>query len=447
MFERDWEFPEDDSNILCAEVDPDAVAEWAAACPAPDAIHTPFGELDPQELSRRGRLDALVALERQRAWIDFQQQRVLAAIAAEPGDSPTWLAKNLAREEVGCALRIPDAVAEAKLHTASVLAGQFPATLAALRDGDISLLHARILVDATWDLDAAVAAAVEAAVLPRAAYQTAASFRRSVNRARARLAPRTADEAHAGALADRRVEAHHRLDGMGELRTHLSGEDMLAVWDVISADARELLAAGDERTMPQLRADCLVDRVLGRASGSTGGTGASGAHVQVTVALSTLTGLEDQPGELAGYGPIPAAMARSIATRPGSVWRRLVTDEFGQLLDYGRRTYRPPAGLADHVRAHDQRCVFPTCNRRAADCDLDHLKAWQAHGETNPDNLAAECPRHHQVKHEGGWAVERLPDGTVRWISPTSHVYDKPLDPLPIDRTAELIIGPDPPPF
>ena len=88
MFERDWEFPDEGSTVLCAEVDPDAVAEWAAGWPAPDAIHTPFGELDPQRLSRAGRVDALVALERQRAWIDFQQQRVLAAIAADPGDSP-----------------------------------------------------------------------------------------------------------------------------------------------------------------------------------------------------------------------------------------------------------------------------------------------------------------------------------------------------------------------
>jgi hypothetical protein len=63
--------------------------------------------------------------------------------------------------------------------------------------------------------------------------------------------------------------------------------------------------------------------------------------------------------------------------------------------------------------------VFPTCNRRAKDCDLDHLLAWRDHGETKFDNLASECPRHHQVKHEADWTVQRLPDGTVRWTSPT----------------------------
>ena len=109
------------------------------------------------------------------------------------------------------------------------------------------------------------------------------------------------------------------------------------------------------------------------------------------------------------------------------------------LLDYGRSTYRPPAGLADFVRAWDQRCVFPTCNRRAKDCDIDHLRDWREQGETKFDNLAAECPRHHQMKHEADWTVQRLDDGTVRWTSPTGHTYDRPLDPLPIDRTTELI--------
>jgi hypothetical protein len=52
------------------------------------------------------------------------------------------------------------------------------------------------------------------------------------------------------------------------------------------------------------------------------------------------------------------------------------------------------------------------------------------------------------MKHEADWSVERLPDGTIQWTSPTGHTYDRPLDPLPIDRTAALMRGdPDPPPF
>jgi hypothetical protein len=64
--------------------------------------------------------------------------------------------------------------------------------------------------------------------------------------------------------------------------------------------------------------------------------------IPVCVALSTLLGLDQQPGELAGTGPIPASIARRLAADPTGTWRRLVTDELGKLVDYGRTTYRPP---------------------------------------------------------------------------------------------------------
>src|SRR5207248_2123178 len=83
----------------------------------------------------------------------------------------------------------------------------------------------------------------------------------------------------------------------------------------------------------------------GAGTGSTGGdnngagTGSGGnptkVVVRVTVPISTLMGLDDQPGDLAGYGPIPAAVARDIAA--GGTWKRLLTDPVsGMLLDYGR---------------------------------------------------------------------------------------------------------------
>jgi hypothetical protein len=48
-----------------------------------------------------------------------------------------------------------------------------------------------------------------------------------------------------------------------------------------------------------------------------------------------------EPAELAGYGPIPAAMAREIVA---ATWHRLLIDPAsGALLDYGATTYRPSA--------------------------------------------------------------------------------------------------------
>jgi hypothetical protein len=64
--------------------------------------------------------------------------------------------------------------------------------------------------------------------------------------------------------------------------------------------------------------------------------------VQITVAATTLLGLDDQPAELEGYGPIPASMAIRISEDPTGTWHRLITDRAGRLLDHQTRTYKPP---------------------------------------------------------------------------------------------------------
>ena len=137
--------------------------------------------------------------------------------------------------------------------------------------------------------------------------------------------------------------------------------------------------------------------------------------------LTTLTGTDDQPVELVGYGPIPAATAREIAA--DAVWKRLITDPLsGALLDHGRTTYRPPAALTDWVRARDVHCRFPTCRRRAIDVELDHAIAWTSGGPTANHNLYGGCTHHHHLKHDApGWTVTQTPDGHITWTTPTGH--------------------------
>jgi Domain of unknown function (DUF222) len=227
------------------------------------------------------------------------------------------------------------------------------------------------------------------------------------------------------------------------------------VMTAIDAIARRIPKT-DPRTADQRRADAAVqlaiDALHGRDTGSSTGSGAgigtgSGSRdlprehgmrpsVQVTVALSTLLGLDEQPGDLDGTGPIPASVARRIAADETGTWRRLVTDELGKLIDYGRRTYRPPKDLTDYVIARDRTCRFPHCNRRAARCEIDHREAWECGGATCAFNLDALCPRHHHGKHEAGWTPRRLPNGDLEWTSPTGHRYRKEAATYPIDQTA-----------
>jgi hypothetical protein len=126
---------------------------------------------------------------------------------------------------------------------------------------------------------------------------------------------------------------------------------------------------------------------------------------------------------LAGYGTITAGQARELAARDGATWHRILTDPAsGIVLDYGRTTYAPPAGLADFVRARDPNCIFPGCNVPSNRCDLDHRIPWPK-GPTSADNLAPLCRRHHQLKHDGEWRVHKRPDGYYVWTSPAEIEY------------------------
>ena len=106
---------------------------------------------------------------------------------------------------------------------------------------------------------------------------------------------------------------------------------------------------------------------------------------------------------------VPAMTAWALAA--GGTWRRLVTDPAsGTVVDVGRTRYRPPAGLADLVRARDRACVFPTCHTPAERCDIDHLTAWGQGGTTSLDNLATLCEAHHRLKHTPGSGPHQRPD-------------------------------------
>ena len=229
-------------------------------------------------------------------------------------------------------------------------------------------------------------------------------------------------------------------DGMSEIWMLLPDAGATTFMTAIDALARRV-GCGDERTADQRRADAAVQLALNTLHGSTSDElpreHGLRPSVQVTVALSTLLGLDEQPGELDGCGPIPASVARRIAADETGTWRRLVTDERGRLLDYGRSTYRPPKDLTEHVIARDRTCRFRNCNRQARHCDLDHEQPWEHGGQTSAQNLNAICSRHHHAKHEAGWQPKRGPDGSIEWTSPTGHTYVEEPSTYPVDQTPE----------
>jgi hypothetical protein len=367
------------------------------------------------------------------------------------------LDKHWVREDVACALRLSATTAAIRLELARELT-RLPATVDLLERGGLTEHHARHLAEEIRTLDDAAATAVQAAVLAKAPEQTLATFKRAVRKAVLTEAPKPAEQAHEEAMTQRRVVRTPDSDGMSGIWMLLPDTGATTFMTAVDALACRV-GRDDPRTADQRRADAAIQLALDALSGTSSGGELPREHgmrptVQVTVALSTLLGLDEQPGELDGSGPIPASVARRIAADQTGTWRRLVTDPLGRLLDYGRSTYRPPKDLADHVIARDRTCRFPNCNRRAGRSELDHRTPWEQGGATNQANLDALCSRHHHAKHEARWTPKREVDGSTEWTSPTGHTYVEPSETYPVDHTTDLPepvradeADPDPPPF
>lgn len=382
---------------------------------------------------------------------------------SDAGDPLVPEISEFAVDEVAAALRLSRSAAGARLHVAVELT-RLPAAAAALAAGTLDLPKVRALVDTVAVLDHGSALAVTGRVLPRAATQTVGQLRASLSRAALAVDPGSARRRHAAAVASRQVVLRPARDGMAELCALLPADAAVAVHQRVDELARRQEPGG--REMDARRADALVAAVLG-------GSAPAAASLHVTVPARTALGLGSEPGELAGYGPVPAGMARRLAA--GVRWRTVTTDPVtGAVREVGRRAYpadaaaradlesavrtgpgsggvdgagdgadpageatrdgraggRPAGGggyvpsvaLAELVRLRDRTCRFPGCRHPARRCDLDHVVAWPD-GPTTADNLAALCRHHHRLKHQTAWAVRAGPGGVLEWTGPAGQHY------------------------
>ncbi|GAA2014710.1 hypothetical protein GCM10009818_29060 [Nakamurella flavida] len=176
-------------------------------------------------------------------------------------------------------------------------------------------------------------------------------------------------------------------------------------------------------------------------------------HLQVTLGLHTLAGLDDLPADLAGYGAITAGMARTIAASAASLCTLLADPTTGAVTHAGTHHYRPRQDLRDHLTALTDSCRFPSCRQPAWRCDIDHRNPFDHHrpsagGHTTTSNLDPLCRRHHLFKHHTDWTLRRdQPSPTdpaglgVTWTSPTGHTYPDPPRQVAIPETWTVRLG------
>ena len=187
-------------------------------------------------------------------------------------------------------------------------------------------------------------------------------------------------------------------------------------------------------------------RGLTGSGGLTGLTGLTGLPGDLTgvvgevaafraAGLAMLADLANQPGEIAGYGPITAHIARQTAAQLAQVstWRYAVSHD-GQVIAEGaippdllpeqthelrrwaadatagpdgRAHYRPSTAQTAFVRARDKTCQAPGCRVPAHRCQIDHRLAWIRGGPTIVDNLYCLC-RLCRRRHNRHYAAQRI---------------------------------------
>jgi hypothetical protein len=383
-------------------------------------------------------------------------------------------------DELAAALAISRWAAEKMTGLAHDLAARLPLTRQALRDGIIDAYKAQVIAEATRCLDAAAAAAAEAAIVPdRVTGKTPGQIRAEIAGAVLKADPAAARQRREQAQKDARVELWREDAGTAAIVSFgLPPDEALAADQRITSRAMDLKAAGVPGSMDALRVRAYLDALLGQDTvaryqttprqtasnsrgsstpgGGTAGSGSSGraaagarsgdidrghgpddrdgspagadpehdadshrdpgphpghgphpgepdpgegggrgrgphgepagdstpgsaapeqpsgtgpdgpppapirpaAKINLTIPLATLLGLAEHPGEATGFGPIDAALARTLAAQaaghPATTWCITVTDPDGHPLAHGcarkgrrkrktgRRT-RPPA--------------------------------------------------------------------------------------------------------
>ncbi|MFV2143852.1 DUF222 domain-containing protein [Isoptericola sp. G70] len=462
---------------------PDAWLDEMPGGPGP-SLATMLASTEPADLDDTSLVELLAAWERLAAWAQAGSAAALGELLQRTRGSSRH---EFVADEVSARLGLSRHAAAQHVAVAQGVRS-IPEVADAMAAGVADRRKAEVLV-ATGRLDDARRRQVVRELRHDLEHLTVRQIRDRLRRAEITADPDGTIERHREARRSRSVVFEPVDDAMAYLTAYLPAADAARARAAIDGLGGELhRTPGESRRLDECRADALVALLTGAVEPAvdTPASPMPGAElpcvdapgsqvsqpyasrfhasqfqaprgrsspVQVTIAASTLLGTDDLPAILAGYGPIPAPMARTIATDPEAVWQRILTDPVsGVLTDRSSRSYRPSPALRAAVVARDATCAFPGCGVPASRGDLDHIVPFDAGcggPQTHGDNLHALCRTHHRAKTTGGWAVVRDPaTGTSVWTSPTQHRYaSAPYRADPAGVRPRPRVGDVPPPF
>lgn len=386
-------------------------------------------------------IEGIAYLERLKAAAAARQARLTAAFDRARRAAEAAVGVPAARRGRGIgaevALARRDSPVRGGRHVgfAKALVNEMPHTLAALEAGALSEWRATLVVRESACLDVEDRRRLDAELCSDTKALEGVGDRALAASAKAiayRLDPHAVVDRAARASADRTVTIRPAPDTMTYLTALLPVAQGVSVYAALKRAAD---CCGDGRTRGQVMADTLIERVTGRSADQP-----VPVAVNLVISDQALMGVENSAAVIAGYGPVPAAVAQHLIceavsdSRARATLRRLYANpSSGALVALESRSRIFPKGLADFIGLRDQHCRTPYCD--APIRHRDHADPHHRGGATSADNGLGLCEGCNYVKEAAGWQVRTEAEAgqrhTAEFVTPTGAHHHSTAPPMP----------------
>jgi hypothetical protein len=335
--------------------------------------------LDPGRLNGYDAVRVMRARARLSSHNEAGKLRAMAEVAFSPpgnSDSPVERASTeveYVAAEIAAGLTQTRRTSETELSRALSLNDRLHRVWSALSAGLIDLAKAKVCEKALGHLPQATIDVVLDQILEKAEGITTGQLRAGLSRLILAADPDGSASAFEEGLADRGVATYANPDQTGSFLVHNGNPvDVAAARAHVEEIARRLKTADEPRSLEEIRADVALDLLQGKCRHMR--EPKRGGRTNLLVSADTLLGLSNEPGELEGYGPVMAEIARKSAIENIDGESIFTVTDNGRPVATGTLTRRPTTAQRRHLEAVYPTCVFPGCRQPSFQCDLDHRK-------------------------------------------------------------------------
>ena len=288
-------------------------------------------------------------------------------------------------------------------------------TVAALRRGEITAGHARVIATAAQKphqkgeaelLDIARAYPADTCGRNTRAYESQETI------AEVRAEEAAADAELRAQREQRRASLRPGDDGMWELTArfdYLTGRRINQTLQAMIAGLRQ--EPGDaSRSYPQRAADALAQLITG-----------DGNQLRPRTSLLVIADYDVVAGQLANPRlddgtPLSAELLAELATN-AKVLPAIFDAKWANLALGTARNASDAQKLV--LAARDGGCI--SCGAHSEETHAHHIRFWSDDGPTEIPNLASLCPRCHNLIHDHNWEVQVQADGHPK-LRPSDHL-------------------------